>query len=464
MKRKEMKQLLEERIERISLLETRIDTMEQLVDGYRAREQSIIDTLHAANETAAKTVDDGKTRADTMLSEAKRHADEALADAQAQTTAMLEEANRQANEALASAQSESERILKSAEATKREYEQMVATFNTMLEQNAVEAEQSASRYAEFIKERRIASAKLSPDDEDQYPNTGAEGRVTLPDPEGDPARLMQNIYELQNRPIPETAYEGRTEPAAEQTPAEPAGEPIGEPAEPLPRYARHARTDDTPKEENAKPDYAYAFDKEDHTTSDAAKAGETYGATAENNPQEEEPEPFSESAWGNEAHRSTGEPQAEFTTAFDSDYPATDFSLMPDPACAVPDSDAEKPAQPVQEEPSPFSEEMWNHPGESAAEPQAEFTQTFAQADETQPVQESDFNIDETAEFAANYEAKFESSVNAADDEPREWEPDAEPDTGEVPSVADLVHDGGNGDGDDVSLDDLLDEIIKAGE
>ena len=40
MKRREMKLLLEERFERIALLETRIDTMDQLVEGYRAREQA----------------------------------------------------------------------------------------------------------------------------------------------------------------------------------------------------------------------------------------------------------------------------------------------------------------------------------------------------------------------------------------------------------------------------------------
>ena len=54
MKRRDMKLLLEERFERIALLETRIDTMDQLVEGYRAREQAIFDTLSAAKESAAK--------------------------------------------------------------------------------------------------------------------------------------------------------------------------------------------------------------------------------------------------------------------------------------------------------------------------------------------------------------------------------------------------------------------------
>ncbi len=35
---------------------------------------------------------------------------------------------------------------------------------------------------------------------------------------------------------------------------------------------------------------------------------------------------------------------------------------------------------------------------------------------------------------------------------------------GEVPSVTELVPEKNNGGDDDISLDDLLDEIIKAGE
>ena len=46
--------------------------------------------------------------------------------------------------------------------------------------------------------------------------------------------------------------------------------------------------------------------------------------------------------------------------------------------------------------------------------------------------------------------------------EPREWEPEREPEMGDVPTVANIVSDGG-GD-DDVSLDELLEEIIKAGD
>ena len=71
MKRRDMKLLLEERFERIALLETRIDTMDQLVEGYRAREQAIFDTLSAAKENAAKLLEQAKTEGAQVRAEAE---------------------------------------------------------------------------------------------------------------------------------------------------------------------------------------------------------------------------------------------------------------------------------------------------------------------------------------------------------------------------------------------------------
>jgi cell division septum initiation protein DivIVA len=464
MRRKEMKQLLEERIERISLLETRIDTMEQLVDGYRAREQSIIDTLHGAKESAAKTNEDAKTRADAMLSEAKRHADSALADAQLQATAMIEEANRRADELISSARAESDRMLQSAEATKNEYEQMVVTFNTLLEQNAIEAAQSASRYAEFIKGRIISPTKNPDEEDDLFSSVAAEQEKTLPDPGNDPARLMQNIYQLQNRPIPEGVQPETTETTAAAAPDMPDLS-IFEEDEPRPRYAR---TTDSQEAAPEQPDDSEALNVPYPSITDTMKL-EEFGIFPQSEPEQPEPikeeyAPFSEKAWESEEHQSPSEPQAEFTTAFDTEYPETDFSLLPDAECTVQNMTQEQepePArvepEPVRVEPEPFSEAAWSHAGESESEPQAEFSTTYTVTDEKP---ESDFNIDEAAEFAAN----FDAAVADTGETTHEWQPESEPDADESPSVGEILPNDGGKDEDEISLDDLLDEIIKAGE
>ena len=44
----------------------------------------------------------------------------------------------------------------------------------------------------------------------------------------------------------------------------------------------------------------------------------------------------------------------------------------------------------------------------------------------------------------------------------REWEPEPEPDMGEIPTVSRFV--GQSSGEEEISLDDLLDEIIKAGD
>ena len=134
MKRRDMKLLLEERFERIALLETRIDTMDQLVEGYRAREQAIFDTLSAAKENAAKLLEQAKTEgaqvraeAEAVRSEAEQvratahaEAEALLADAIHTATTLKAEAEKKGIEITAAIRADSERMLRDAEIIKRE--------------------------------------------------------------------------------------------------------------------------------------------------------------------------------------------------------------------------------------------------------------------------------------------------------------------------------------------------------
>ena len=200
MKRREMKLLLEERFERIALLETRIDTMDQLVEGYRAREQAILDTLQSTRENAARTIEQANAEAaktrETAANEAKARIDEASNA----SNALRAEAERRAKEIMITAKAESDRMLRDAEIIKREYEEMVDLFNGMLEHNASELQTSAARFAEFFKSSKIDSLENRSDGEAFYKSVGALSDVSLPDPSGDPALLMQNIYRIQKTP------------------------------------------------------------------------------------------------------------------------------------------------------------------------------------------------------------------------------------------------------------------------
>lgn len=312
MKRREMKLLLEERFERIALLETRIDTLDQLVDGYRTREQSIFNTLQAAKDNAAAALEQAKSEGVKKLAEAetlRAEADRIRSDAQQEAEALLsqaivtaktlkQEAERKGNEMTADIRADSERMLKDAQIIKREYEEMVESFNAMLEQNASELEVTAARFAEFVKNRKIDRAEARLDGDAFYKSVGEMNNASLPDASENPSILMQNIYRIQNRPLPEDRPE-QPEPAAA------------------------AKTADAQTEEPAAQKSIFSMEV-------GADANETAN-TADS---------FSEAAWASDAHKSESEPQAEFTRSFDPDFVRSDYTIHQD-ECAVTTTDAE---------------------------------------------------------------------------------------------------------------------------
>jgi len=318
MKRRDMKLLLEERFERIALLETRIDTMDQLVEGYRAREQAIFDTLQTAKESAAKLLEqaqaDGaqvRAEAEAVLADAqsvranaRAEAEALLSDAINTANQLKTEAERRGNEVSASIKADSERMLRDAEIIKREYEEMVESFNAMLEQNASELEVTAARFAEFVKNRKIDHNEVRLDGNAFYKSVGEMNDANLPDASDDPSRLMQNIYRIQNRPLPEDRTEAAVHEAAAQT--DNAAEP-------------KAQTD------------AQIGDTTGRTT-------EFFEGTASQTQQPPAEEPYSEAAWVNETGESKTEPQAEFVQAFDGAYVKSDYSVRAE--CAVTQEDA----------------------------------------------------------------------------------------------------------------------------
>jgi len=447
MNRKEMKQLLEERFERIALLETRIDTMEQLVDGYHAREQSIIDTLHAAQSTAKKLVEEARAESQVVREQACRESEALLNETRDAAQATIQQAEQQALEVRISAKNESDRALRDAEIIKREYEELIDSFNAMLDQNANELRQTAARFAEYVRGRKIEAPEVRLDGEAFYKSVGAMSDAQLPDPSGDPAALMKNIYLLQNRPMPN------------------AEEPV---------------TEDGALNEDI--------------------ATELPEEQAQN-------EPYSEDAWLNSAQRSESEPQAEFVPAFDPAYVPASVEIQAS-NCAVPAEEAEhafdeyfsaqgfsgaqetKGTASAQENPPAGNEpqaeaekafdelfsksfepsgksaqdevepEMANGPEGAVPEPYSEKAwaqNAFTSSHEPQAEGALAFDAlfsEDTAQEDAN--RPFE-----AEDEPREWEPESESDVGEIPTVSKFVP---QSDDEEVSLDALLEEIIQAGE
>jgi len=381
MKRQEMQQLLEERIQRITLLETRIDTMEQLIDGYRKREQAIIDTLRSAQESAEKTKADALKRAEEAVSQAKKRAEQALASAEAEAAAVRAAAQDKADGLLAAAKEESARMQTEAAEAMHAHEEALASYNALLQRSADRAQESAAQFAAFMTGQRIEPPS---------------GMQDLPDPEGDPAQLMRNIYRLQNRPVPEPEAPVQTEAKAPEEAAQPMTTPEAPAIEPKAEVQR-------------------AFESMFTKAKDTAEAPK---------------EPYSGEAWASEEHKSAGEPQAEFAQSFDTAFESSDFVLEPDAECVKPETGAQETAEP---------------------EERTVEEETGLAFDELFPPEEAGTEAEENAKLEAAFEA-------AAADEAPEWEPE----DGAAATKAETP-DSETG-GDDVSLDDLLDEIINAGE
>ena len=174
------------------------------------------------------------------------------------------------------------------------------------------------------------------------------------------------------------------------------------------------------------------------------------------------PAPYSVQAWAQSAFTSDHEPQAEVNAAFDAMFgnAEPDFSAKP--------AESVKPAF-VDDKP----EQAPSFTGEAYSFESAKIDESPAPAPYSgQAWVQSAYTSDHEpqAEGAAAFDAVFseysqaekaERSYQSAD-EPQEWEPEREPEMGEIPTVSRFVPQSGAED--DISLDALLDEIIKAGE
>jgi len=165
-------------------------------------------------------------------------------------------------------------------------------------------------------------------------------------------------------------------------------------------------------------------------------------------------EPYSEKAWAQGAFTSSLEPQAEGAAAFDElfgDKPSASSEPVSYEGVRIEEpyqrmETADESADSAQDASAtePYSEMAWAQGAvTSSLEPQAEGTTAF------------DAMFREQSGSGA-FEASLES-----EQEPREWEPEPEPEAEDIPTVSRFVSQGNE---EEISLDALLDEIIKAGE
>ncbi len=491
MRRKEMQKLLDERAERIDLLDRRIEAMEQLVDSYKKREQSVVDAMSSLRESADRYKQENEEKARELISTAQERARTVLSDAQLRARTMVEEAEEKASGLLKSARERSARLLTQAEASVAEYETLLAAYNETLEKNASEAAESAERFAQYMRGRKMPKSTLG-EEVSGLSSLPYAQEVRLPNPADDPVQLMRNIYKLQNRDIPQP----RRQPAQPYTPARskddaPQAEPGGS-AEFWASFTPRAEPEQQPapaQEAAPAPEASVVF----------------YAPAAAPEASAPEPKPEDEPAV-NKA--SEPEPQAEPVVGFDWEAVKQRYGAQPRPASngseSVPDFDwdaalrdldsgayaASEPARQQPEQPPAEPAPRQPEPEPQTA-PECGWTEPPARAPgagryasaQPAPDVQRDVQIQHIPRHAAQEEPRLEQSAPAYRPQPEkgpsvgiswgEIMPDldapmpprerlsadaAEP----VPTVRQFV--ATDPREEEISLDALLDEIIRAGE
>lgn len=171
MRKKDLLREIETLNARIKQLEECVKTQDRLLDGYQKREHAVV---HAMQQV--------QTEADRRLAEAEK------------TARSMEQRAKQ----------ESARLLAQTEATVAEYRDAIDRYNAALEFAAAEAAANAERFASFARGKKLPEGDIVRETVGLSEIPFHEAVTDLPDPEGNPAQLMQNIYRIQNRVMPQT--------------------------------------------------------------------------------------------------------------------------------------------------------------------------------------------------------------------------------------------------------------------
>lgn len=170
------------------------------LDSYHEREQAIACAMTEATATAHKVVAEAQTQADRIISDSELEAEQTRKEAEI----LVEDAYQNARDIVKEANERSRERLEQTGATIISYGELLNQYNKAVMETAAQAEQSAKRFAEFYQKLQMAVPEMIGEAE-HLSELSDQAETHLPDTQGDPAILMQNIYTLEHRSIPTEA-------------------------------------------------------------------------------------------------------------------------------------------------------------------------------------------------------------------------------------------------------------------
>ncbi len=218
------KKLIEEQIRTIAELNEKLHAQQQQLDSanaqleeYRQREYAISRAITDAAEAADRIVTDAQKESDDIHDSAQRD----FIASQKKGEAMIQTAYENARDIIKDAEKTSEQKIKETDAAVCAYVQLLNQFNESMKEQAKQAEENVKKLSDYYARLNSALPELFAE-VPQLSSTLEKGiEDPLPDPEGDPAQLMRNIYTIQNRYLPREDMPDRTSvPEEEEEPAQ----------------------------------------------------------------------------------------------------------------------------------------------------------------------------------------------------------------------------------------------------
>ena len=214
--------------ERVNELQKQLESANAQLEEYKQREHAISRAITDAAQTAERIVTDAQKESDDIHDAAQRE----YMDSQKKSEEMIQSAYESARDIVKEAEQTSEQKIKETDEAVNAYVQLLNQFNESMKEQARQAEENVRKIADYYARLNRALPELF-GEIPQLDDTLGKREEPLPDPEGDPAQLMRNIYTIQHRYIPQEDMPDRTStpPREEEAPktAETVDEPVPEP-------------------------------------------------------------------------------------------------------------------------------------------------------------------------------------------------------------------------------------------
>ncbi len=207
------KKLIEEQNKTIAELNEKLQAQQQQIDAanarleeYRQRESAISRALTDAAAAADRIVSDAQKESDDIHDSAQRD----FMASQKKGEEMIQNAFENARDIIKDAEKTSEKKIRDTDAAVCAYVQLLNQFNESMKEQAKQAEENVKKLSDYYARLNNALPELFAEVPQISTCIGKEAEELLPDPEGDPAQLMRNIYTIQNRYLPKEDLPDRT--------------------------------------------------------------------------------------------------------------------------------------------------------------------------------------------------------------------------------------------------------------